>query len=409
MTSDGEEFEEPVLYVKGTFVGTAHYVSPEILKDLPQSECSDIWALGCILYHFLTGRQLFDGESQYLIFQKITAVQEEGLFIEDEEDLDSDAVDFIRQVCQFDAEKRLGSRQRGGMSELKKHPFFKGIDFSQLGQETPPLINSKYPGPNLSHLNGASNHLLHINNGNNGSSSLTITTTPSSPNSPFRRTNGHIRSLSSSSESSSSTGSSSSGQIVIDGYLRRTVSGGSELTESLNDRWSKFLMKNENVVYTALVIKRRRFTAKKRQLILTDKPRILYIDPEKMLLKGIIPWSNELYVVKKNSREFTIQTVSTSWIIMIEWKYFVMNGIHGLKFRYEWNSIFVGNLLEFIEFCEFVKKFEIYYEFFKFFGLRNLIHVKQPGRNYQLEDLSNGVDAWYDHIEGIKEQMKSNK
>ncbi|KAG2387928.1 hypothetical protein C9374_000778 [Naegleria lovaniensis] len=359
LTSDGEEFDEPVLYVKGTFVGTAHYVSPEILKDLPQSESSDLWALGCILYNFLTGRQLFDGESQYLIFQKITAVQEEGLVIEEDEErdedddetsstplMDPDAIDFIRQVCQFDAEKRLGSRQRGGMSELKKHPFFKGIDFSQLGQMTPPTMNAKYPGPNLSSiLNGGSTSTngLYIhhssNNGqhhNNGS--------PSTPSSPVRsfKPNGHIRSLSSSSEtsSSSSTASSSSGQIVIDGNLRRTVSGGSELTESLNDRWSKFLMKNENVVYTALVIKRRRFTAKKRQLILTDKPRILYIDPEKMLLKGIIPWSNELYVVKKNSREFTIQT---------------------------------------------------------------------PGRNYQLEDLSNGVDAWYDHIEEIKEQMKNNK
>ncbi|EFC39666.1 3-phosphoinositide-dependent protein kinase-1 [Naegleria gruberi] len=224
LTSDGEEFEEPVLYVKGTFVGTAHYVSPEILKDLPQSESSDIWALGCILYNFLTGKQLFDGESQYLIFQKITAIEREGLIIDDEEDLDPVAVDFIRQVCAFEAENRLGSRQRGGMSSLKQHPFFEGINFDVLQQMVPPLINERY-------------------------------------------------------------------------------------AVSLNDRWSKFLMKNENVVYTALVIKRRRFTAKKRQLILTDKPRILYIDPEKMIVKGIIPWSNELYVVKKNSREFHIQTV----------------------------------------------------------------------------------------------------
>ena len=286
LTSDGEEFEEPVLYVKGTFVGTAHYVSPEILKDLPQSESSDIWALGCILYNFLTGKQLFDGESQYLIFQKITAIEREGLIIDDEEDLDPVAVDFIRQVCAFEAENRLGSRQRGGMSSLKQHPFFEGINFDVLQQMVPPLINERYAGPNLSFINGS-----HVSNDS-------IDT--------------NVRNFRSSVSTASSSSSPTTSGIVLDGNLRSTISGASssDLTVSLNDRWSKFLMKNENVVYTALVIKRRRFTAKKRQLILTDKPRILYIDPEKMIVKGIIPWSNELYVVKKNSREFHIQTVS---------------------------------------------------------------------------------------------------
>lgn len=278
--SDGEEFEEPLLYVKGTFVGTAHYVSPEILKDLPQSESSDIWALGCILYNFLVGKQLFEGESQYLIFQKITAVEQEGIIIEEEEDLDPDAVDFIRQVCRFDAEQRLGSKQMGGMAVLKQHSFFKGINFDALQQMVPPLINENYPGPNISIIGG----------------------------NPL--TNDHGSSSSRSSLSSPSSSGSSSG-LLIEGNLRSTISlASTDVIGSLNDRWSKFLMKSENVVYTALVIKRRRFTAKKRQLILTDKPRILYVDPEKMALKGIIPWSNELYVIKKNAREFTIQTVS---------------------------------------------------------------------------------------------------
>ncbi|KAL9656505.1 hypothetical protein ABK040_005269 [Willaertia magna] len=305
---DGEEETKLNQYVKGTFVGTAHYVSPEVLKDMPQSEAMDIWALGVILYNFLTGRYLFDGESQYLIFQKITNLEREALEIEDEEDLDEDAIDFIRKVVVFNPNERLGSTFNGGYKKLKKHSFFKGINFETLQETIPPRINEKYPTPLLSLDSPTLNDL------SSSRSSISSSTSTNSLNSP----------------------------TTSESFFRGTIASSSTSTiiESLNDRWSKFLMKGESVVYTNLVIKRRRFTAKKRQLILTDKPRLLYVDAEKMILKGIIPWSNELYVIKKNSRDFNIQT---------------------------------------------------------------------PGRNYQLEDLGNNADAWYDKIEEVKEKCKHKK
>jgi 3-phosphoinositide dependent protein kinase-1 len=41
-----------------SFVGSADYVSPELLADEPQeaSAASDLWALGCVIYHLIAGQ-----------------------------------------------------------------------------------------------------------------------------------------------------------------------------------------------------------------------------------------------------------------------------------------------------------------------------------------------------------------
>lgn len=70
-----------------------------------------------------------------------------------------------------------------------------------------------------------------------------------------------------------------------------------------------FLLKGEKIVYTKPVIKRVRLSAKKRQLILTDKPRLIYIDPVSMEQKGEIPWSDDIIVQKKSEKDFIIKTV----------------------------------------------------------------------------------------------------
>ena len=54
-----------------TFIGTPYYVSPEMCKNKPYNEKSDIWALGCILYELLTFSHPFTANSQPALFIKI--------------------------------------------------------------------------------------------------------------------------------------------------------------------------------------------------------------------------------------------------------------------------------------------------------------------------------------------------
>jgi 3-phosphoinositide dependent protein kinase-1 len=52
-------------------VGTAYYVSPEMLRENKASPASDLWALGCIIFRMLTGAYPFKGETDFATFNLI--------------------------------------------------------------------------------------------------------------------------------------------------------------------------------------------------------------------------------------------------------------------------------------------------------------------------------------------------
>lgn len=55
-----------------TQTGTPYYASPEVWKDEPYDEKSDIWSLGCVLYELITLKPPFRAEDMEGLFKKVT-------------------------------------------------------------------------------------------------------------------------------------------------------------------------------------------------------------------------------------------------------------------------------------------------------------------------------------------------
>ncbi|KAF8262874.1 kinase-like domain-containing protein [Lactarius quietus] len=134
----GKLIDVPPERATKTFVGTAQYVSPELLEANETSKSSDLWALGCVLYQMIAGRFAFQGLSEYLTWQKIKLL--DYTF---PEGFDPEAADLVRRLLVRDPLERLGAGLAGSahsMEELRAHPFFAPIRWDTLWDDpAPPL------------------------------------------------------------------------------------------------------------------------------------------------------------------------------------------------------------------------------------------------------------------------------
>ena len=109
------------------FCGTAQYVSPEMVGECKWSYASDLWALGCIAYYLLTGRNLFDGPGSYHVMKKIISGVKREQLGQDLSNHPASAADFIAELVVTDPTCRLGVDRRTGafdVKQLRNHPFF---------------------------------------------------------------------------------------------------------------------------------------------------------------------------------------------------------------------------------------------------------------------------------------------
>ncbi|KAI1639429.1 kinase-like domain-containing protein [Biscogniauxia mediterranea] len=132
-----------------SFVGTAEYVSPELLTNKNACKASDLWAFGCIIYQLLAGRPPFKAGSEYLTFQKIV-----NLEYEFPAGFPPAARDLVERCLVLDPAQRLT------IEHIKNHEFFDGQQFGKgLWRAKAPRLRPYVPPaqePKIIQLNGMS-------------------------------------------------------------------------------------------------------------------------------------------------------------------------------------------------------------------------------------------------------------
>ena len=118
-----------------SFVGTAEYVSPELLNRSNACKASDLWAFGCIIYQLLAGRPPFKAANEYLTFQKILSL--DYTYPEAFPPLARDLVDRLLV---------LEPANRLPVEHIKNHEFFSGIQWGKgLWRQKAPKLKAYVP------------------------------------------------------------------------------------------------------------------------------------------------------------------------------------------------------------------------------------------------------------------------
>lgn len=106
---------------RNSFVGTAQYVSPEMLKSRHATNVSDLWALGVIIFQMVTNVMPFNAPNEYLIYQKI-----QSLDYAFPDDFDPNARDLVSSLIKLEPAERLGASddlKNEGYSSIRRHSF----------------------------------------------------------------------------------------------------------------------------------------------------------------------------------------------------------------------------------------------------------------------------------------------
>ena len=85
-----------------TQTGTPYYASPEVWKDLPYDNKSDIWSLGCVLYEIITLKPPFRANNMENLYKKVI----KGIYNKIPDCYSNDLSEIVNLLIQVDCNKR---------------------------------------------------------------------------------------------------------------------------------------------------------------------------------------------------------------------------------------------------------------------------------------------------------------
>jgi len=130
-----------------SIVGSPEYMSPEICEGRHQGGSYygaeiDWWSLGCVFFEMIFGDPPFQGDTIEELFSQIDLWSKKLpiIFEENKEHLSPACYNLLTGfLC--DPKERLGK----DIDKIKIHPFFEGMNWSNLHSHTPPYIPQSPP------------------------------------------------------------------------------------------------------------------------------------------------------------------------------------------------------------------------------------------------------------------------
>lgn len=125
--------------------GTIEYMAPEIIEGKKYNTAVDWWSFGALGYDLLTGSPPFTGNNHAKILEKIVKQKISMPYF-----LSADAKDLLTRLLRKEPTKRLGACMPKDMLIIKKHRFFRKIDWKKLARrEVEPPIQPFITDPEM--------------------------------------------------------------------------------------------------------------------------------------------------------------------------------------------------------------------------------------------------------------------
>ena len=168
ITKDGHiklaDFGTALKYVEGNcsteYIGTALYVSPEILDPdslegvNKYSPACDMWALGCIIYQMLTGISPFYADTEYLIYENINGYIDQKRPINFPSSVQGISKQLVEALLKKSPSERLTawSQELTVARSIKNHEFFKNMPWTKIPTMKPPYIPNPSDLPDTNNM-----------------------------------------------------------------------------------------------------------------------------------------------------------------------------------------------------------------------------------------------------------------